>query len=76
MDESKPYIQKEDLKGDFASVGTGKKDAEGKEIKLEVVTPDDPEDYTGNRVYYVLPRRKFFYFDEQKNRLVEYTKGG
>ena len=76
VDESKPYIQKEDLKGDFASVGTGKKDAEGKEIKLEVVTPDDPEDYTGNRVYYVLPRRKFFYFDEQKNRLVEYTKGG
>tara|TARA_B100000424_G_C22815362_1_gene436436 strand:- start:11 stop:877 length:867 start_codon:yes stop_codon:yes gene_type:complete len=76
VDESKPYVQKEDLKGDFTSVGTGKKDAEGKEIKLEVVIPDDPEDYTGNRVYYVLPRRKFFYFDSQKNRLVEYKKGG
>jgi len=76
VDESKPYVQKEDLKGDFTSVGTGKKDAEGKEIKLEVVIPEDPEDYTGNRVYYVLPRRKFFYFDAAKNRLVEYTKGG
>ena len=76
VDESKPYVQKEDLKGDFTSVGTGKKDAEGKEIKLEVVIPEDPEYYTGNRVYYVLPRRKFFYFDAAKNRLVEYTKGG
>lgn len=76
VDESRPYVQREDLKGDFAFVGTGKKDAEGKDIKLEVVTPDDPDEYTGNRVYYVLPRRKFFYFDEAKNRLVEYTKGG
>ena len=76
VDESRPYVQREDLKGDFALVGTGKKDAEGKEIKLEVVVPDDPDEYTGNRVYYVLPRRKFFYFDSQKNRLVEYKKGG
>ena len=76
VDESRPYVQREDLKGDFAFVDTGKKDAEGKEIKLEVVIPDDPDEYTGNRVYYVLPRRKFFYFDSQKNRLVEYKKGG
>ena len=57
------------------SVGTGKKDAEGKEIKLEHVIPDDPDDYTGNRV-------TMFYREEssstlrQKNRLVEYKRGG
>ena len=77
MDESKPYIQREDIKKERpAPVNTGKKDAEGKEIKLEVVIPDDPDEYTGNRVYYVVPERKFFYFDAQKNRLVEYKRGG
>ena len=76
MDESRPYVQRDDLKGDAASVGTGKKDKDGKEITLDVVIPEDPDDYTGNRVYYVLPKRKFFYFDAQNNRLVEYKRGG
>jgi hypothetical protein len=76
MDESKPYVQREDIDSDAEPVSTGKKDAEGKEIKLEVVIPEDPDEYTGNRVYYVLPKRKFFYFDAQKNRLVEYKRGG
>tara|TARA_Y100001937_G_scaffold6044_1_gene8039 strand:+ start:374 stop:1267 length:894 start_codon:yes stop_codon:yes gene_type:complete len=77
MDESNPYVQREDIKKERPTpVKTGKKDKDGKEITLDVVIPDDPDDFAGNRVYFVVPERKFFYFDAQKNRLVEYKRGG
>ena len=75
MDESNPYVQRGDYKP-VKPVPTGKKDEDGKEITLDVVVPNDPDDFTGNRVYYVIGERKFFYFDSAKDRLVEYKIGG